>query len=190
MKFRCAGQTAARIFTCRGLDKGRVTDTHAKSAFVSTTEGDHLSGCRLQPIGELPVPQSKQFAISLYGTPSPPCDHTSSLPAEESLFLLILTILRISSCFLPRFSDLPRLQWPNFCPSSKKIANLCAQPLPTPPICHSFDESDTCPRFYELEHTQWRRSRLYCSAKVAQGTTMDHKRPTLQRSVGMRRIRA
>ena len=109
---------------------------------------------------------------------------------KKSLFLLILPIPGISSCFHLVILILPRFQWPLFCQPSKKIANLCSQPLPTPPTRHSFDESDTYPRFYEFEHTQWRRSRLYCSPKVAQGTTMDHKRPTLQRSVGMRRIRA
>jgi hypothetical protein len=114
----------------------------------------------------------------------------SSLLAEEIIIPPYPANSRDIVVFPPRHFDPTEVSVASFCQPSKKIANLCSQPLPTPSTRHSFDESDTYPRFYEFEHTQWRRSRLYCSPTVAQGTTMDHKRPTLQRSVGMRRIRA
>jgi hypothetical protein len=115
--WRCRADGGTRIFTCRGLDKGRVTDTHANSAFVLTTEGDHLSGCHQQPIGELPVLQSKQFAIFLYGTSSPPCDHTSSLLAEEIIIPPYPANSRDIVVFPPRHFDPTEVSVASFLPA-------------------------------------------------------------------------
>lgn len=161
-----------------------------RASHLCDTQQNSLAGCCLrcvpvlwlQPFGEkqtiIPIP-----ILSLVAKKVPPCDHHSITLVHYTLSSTSL----LSGIFFISFRRTSRSL-------PKNQQSHSTVPAPLSSRCTiALDESDTNPRLHELEYPpSWLLSRVCCSARIAQGTSMGPLRSSPRRlgwiSHGLRRI--